>query len=254
MSVPKLYVLHVSPWSERARWALDHHGLEYETVQHSPFLGEGRLRKLVGPTNGPVTVPVLIEGRTVLTQSWDIAVYADRKGGGTALIPAEREAEIREWAERVDRTSSHGRALVVSGMLRSPGALDESHPPQVPGWLRPLLRPVTRYGTRWFGRKYGLSYDDLAAHEAKVREALLTLRERLGDSQYLLGTFTYADIVAATMIQGIAPVGDEYIRLGPATREVWTQAKLASEFVDLLRWRDELYREHRRRRASPRAS
>jgi glutathione S-transferase len=253
MTVPKLYVLHVSPWSERARWALDHHGLEYKTVQHAPFLGERRLRKLVGKTDGPVTVPVLVDGKTVLTQSWDIAVFADRKGDGTTLIPAEREAEIREWVQRVDAASSHGRALVVGGMLRSPAALDESHPPMVPTWIRPLLRPVTRYGTQWFGRKYGLRLDEVAEHEQKVRETLAALRAGLGESQYLLGTFTYADIAAATMIQGIAPVGDEYLRLGPATREVWTQPKLAKEFFDLVRWRDVLYREHRRRRA-PRAS
>jgi len=254
MSVAKLFVLHVSPWSERARWALDHHGLAYQAVQHAPFLGERRLRNLVGRTAGPPTVPVLVDGSTVLTQSWDIVVFADRKGDGPTLIPAEREAEIREWARRVDAASSHGRALVVGGMLRSPAALDESHPPLVPRWIRPLLRPVTRYGTRWFGRKYGLQLDEVAAHEQEMREALAAVREALGDSQYLLGTFSYADIVAASMLQGIAPVADEYLRLGPATREVWTQPQLSREFADLVRWRDELYHRHRRRRASAQAS
>jgi glutathione S-transferase len=248
MSLPKLYVLHVSPWSERARWALDHHGLEYQTVQHAPFLGEGRLRKLVGRAEGPVTVPVLVHRDTVLTQSWDIALYADRNGDGTALIPGEREAEIREWVQRIDAASSRGRAIVLAKMLRSPAALDESHPPAVPTWIRPMLRPVTRYGTRWFGRKYGLQLDELDANEQKMREVLSSVRAGLGESQYLLGTFTYADIVAASMLQGITPVADEYIRLGPATREVWTQPELAREFADLLRWRDALYRMHRRRR------
>jgi glutathione S-transferase len=248
--VPKLWVLHVSPWSERAKWALDHHGIEYRLVQHAPFLGERRLRKLVGASNGPVTVPVLVVGDRVITQSWDIAVWADEHGDGTKLIPAGKEAAIRQWVQRVDEASRHGRALVVGAQLQSPGALDESHPPAIPSFIRPLLRPVTRYGTRWFARKYGLALDGVEAHEQAMRDALAKLREGLGSGEYLLGDFTYADIAVATMLQGIAPVGDEYIRLGPATRKVWTQPKLASEFVDLIRWRDELYREHRRHRAS----
>jgi glutathione S-transferase len=248
--LPKLVVLHVSPWSERVRWALDHHGIAYRLVQHAPFLGERKLRKLVGPTDGPVTVPVLVDGGELITQSWDIVVYADRKGDATTLIPTDKEAAIRAWVRDVDDASSHGRALVMRAMLASPSALDESHPPQVPTFIRPLLRPITRYGSQWFARKYGLNLDAVAEHEAAVRATLGKMREALKSGPYLLGGFTYADIVAATLLQGIAPVGDEYIRLGPATRAVWTRPEIAGEFVDLIRWRDDLYREHRRRRAS----
>lgn len=248
--VPKLVVLHVSPWSERVRWALDHHGIAYRLVQHAPFLGERKLRKLVGKTDGQVTVPVLVDDGRVISQSWDIVVYADEKGDATTLIPSDKEAAIREWTRDVDNASSHGRALVMREMLASPGALDESHPPQVPTLIRPLLRPVTRYGSRWFARKYGLDLEAVAEHEQAVRDVLGKLRNAVKDGPYLLGGFTYADIVAATLLQGIAPVGDEYIRLGPATRAVWTRPEIAREFVDLIRWRDDLYREHRRRRAS----
>ncbi len=247
----KLYVLHVSPWSERARWALDHHGISYELVQHAPFLGERRLRKVAGPSDGPVTVPVLVDGDTVIRQSWDIVAFADRTGNGTRLIPTDGEDEIREWTRIVDVASGRGRALVIAGMLANPRSLDESHPPAVPGFMRPLLRPVTRYGTRWFGRKYGLDLEALDAHRAAVRECLLEMRARLGGKPYMRAEFSYADIVSAGFLQAIAPVGDEYIRLGPGTREVWTQPELASEFVDLIRWRDGLYREHRRPRVKP---
>ena len=142
--LPKLVVLHVSPWSERVRWALDHHGIAYQLVQHAPFLGERKLRKLVGRTDGLVTVPVLVDDGRVIPQSWDIVAYADEKGDATTLIPSDKEAAIREWTRDVDDASSHGRALVMRAMLASPGALDESHPPQVPTFIRPLLRPVTR--------------------------------------------------------------------------------------------------------------
>lgn len=243
---PKLVVLHVSPWSERARWALDHHRVAFDLVQHAPFLGERRLRRLVGKTDGPVTVPVLVHDGGVIAESWDIAQWADEHGEAAPLLPAEHATAIRDFTRRVDEASSRGRALVVGAMLKSPAALDEGLPPQFPRWLRPLARPITRYGTRWFGRKYGLALEDVAAHEAAMRDALYELRAALGGRAHVLDRFTYADIVGAGLLQGICPVADAWWPIGPATRRAWTQDTLAEEFADLLAWRDELYATHRR--------
>ena len=41
------------------------------------------------------------------------------------------------------------------------------------------------------------------------------------------------------------PVDGRYIFLGPATREVWTHGRLATDYPDLLAWRDRLYARHR---------
>lgn len=245
--MPQLVVLHVSPWSERARWALDHHGIAFTEIQHAPFLGERKLRKLVGPDQPRATVPVFVDGTTVITQSWDIAAHADRVGTGTPLLPDDRVADIRAWVDEIDATSSHGRALVIRGMLDSAAALDEGLPPQIPGFMRPLLRPITRYGTRWFAKKYALQLDAVDEHRDAVRTMLVQIRERLGGGRYLFGGFGYGDIAAATFLQAIVPVDDRWLKLGPATRAVWTQPQLAIEFDDLVRWRDALYRDHRGR-------
>jgi glutathione S-transferase len=244
--VAELVVLHVSPWSERARWALDHHHIAFREKQHAPFLGELGLRRLRRSDGGRATVPVLCDGDTVICDSWDIARHADATGSGTTLIPGEHAEAIRAWVRRIDEASAKGRALVIRGMLANDAALDEGLPPPIPGFLRPLMRPFTRFGTRWFGRKYQLDLDAVAENEDAVRAALRELRERIGGGRYAFGAFSYADIVSATFLQGIAPVADEYIRLGPATREVWHNGTLASEFEDLVRWRDALYRDHRR--------
>jgi glutathione S-transferase len=243
----RLVVLKVSPWSERAKWALDHHRIAYETREHAPFLGERRLRRLVGPGKKRATVPILLAGERVLTESWDIALYADREGRGAKLIPREREAEIRGWNDLADETMKACRGIVVAALLASPAALDEGLPPQVPGWFKPLLRPVARYGTQWFARKYGLERADKAAAVAKLRSTLAALREALAKSSpYLLGAFSYADIVMATTLQGVSPVADRYIPLGPATRQTWMLEDVAAEFPDLIAWRDRLYDQHRR--------
>jgi glutathione S-transferase len=242
----RLVQLHYSPWSERARWALDHHGIAYETVEHVPFLGELRLRRIVGHKPGRATVPVLIEGETLLTDSWDIARHADRAGSGAKLIPEGRESEVREWTELADQASAQGRALVVSALLANDAALDEGLPYPVPSWLRATLRPVTRFGLRWFARKYELSPAAEDEYEYRIRPVLDRLRAAVAKSPRLIGQFSYADIAMATLLQGISPVGNGYIRLGSATRRAWTRPVLETAYADLIRWRDNLYLEHRR--------
>jgi glutathione S-transferase len=241
----QLVSLHVSPWSERARWALDHHKLDYEKIEHVPFIGERRLRKLSG--NKPrATAPILIADGEVISDSWDIALYADRVGQGSKLILEERKAEIRRWNEMVDRTMSECRGLVTAQLLESPAALDETLPDAVPSFLRPILRPSARFGAHWFAKKYGLRLEDTAGPLATYRAALSDVRGALGGRQYLLESFSYADVVVASLLQGVSPAPDRFWRLGAATRRAWTRTDLAAEFTDLVSWRDRLYEAHRR--------
>jgi len=256
-SKPRLVALPLSPWSERARWALDHHRIDYELVVHLPLLGERRLRRLVGPTRERATVPVLILPGALLTESWDIVRHADRHGYSQPLLPEERLREIREYADLADRTLETSRALVMRALLASGDALDETLPPGVPAGLRPWLRPVTRRGARWFARKYDLRLDADVEQRALVRASLEKLRAQLAKgSPYLLGAFSYADISMALLLQSVVPVAQRYVALGPATRRIWTSPELAEEFGDLVAWRDRLYERHRQspsRQAPPRS-
>jgi glutathione S-transferase len=245
--VRKLVSLNVSPWSERAKWALDHHGLAYEVVEYMPVVGEGRLRRLVGPGKPRATVPVLLADAEVLSDSWDIAVYADREGKGDKLIPPEHEATVRTWAALADEAANAARAMVLAGILASGAALDEQGPPYVPAWLRPVLRPIARKLTMAFVRKYDLRLEDGEAQTRVVRAALDRLRSALAGSPHLLGSFSYADIVMVGLIQNVLPVADRFLKIGPATRAVWTQPALAAEYADLVAWRDGLYESQRRR-------
>lgn len=248
----RLVSLHISPWSERARWVLDHHELEYELIEHVPFLGERRLRRIVGSRSARATVPVLLAPGETLTESWDIALYADRQGRGEPLVLPKLE-QVKAYVELADRAMAAGRALVSAALLASPEALEETLPREVPRWARPLLRPVARHGAAWFARKYALDLTAMAEHTAVLRGTLERLRAALAQSSpYLLGSFSYADIVMASLLQGVSPVSGDHIRLGPATRRVWTRPELAHDFSDLVAWRDALYAKHRR--AAKRAS
>jgi glutathione S-transferase len=251
---PTLLSLHYSPWSERARWALDYQGVEYRLVQHAPFLGERRLRKVVGKRVERATVPVLVTEDSVLRDSWDIALHADARGSREKLVPSELEASIRELNDLAESTMVRSRGLVTAALLENDAALDQGLPRYVPPVLRPLLRPLSRYGTRWFARKYGLDLADLETPRRILAQTLALFRERYGTRPYLFDRFTYADIVFCSLLQGVRPVDDRYLRLWPAWRTVWTQPALAAEFSDLLERRDRLYAAHRGERAARRTS
>ena len=244
-----LVALSYSPWSEKARWAMDHHGLGYREKAYSPLFGAPILRLRTGKFTGQVTVPTLFYGQGYLMDSFEIAKYADRVGRGEALIPEGSARQIEGWNRESERALSAGRALLIHNISGDAKAKEEYVPRLVPGFLRPLLAPmVARVGLGYFTRKYGLKALPPQHCLAVIREVLSKMRKILGgDSPYLCGRFSFADIAMAMVFQVVEPVSSEFIRIGSRSRPSWANPELAEEFPDLVAWRDELYRKERRR-------
>ena len=70
--------------------------------------------------------------------------------------------------------------------------------------------------------------------------AALEHRRRTGEGQWI----DVSQVESA--LQFIAPVDDRYIPLAPANRACWTSGRICEQIPDLIAWRDELYRTHRR--------
>ncbi|HEY1691685.1 MAG TPA: glutathione S-transferase N-terminal domain-containing protein [Polyangiaceae bacterium] len=239
-----LYGMAYSPYSEKARWALDHHRVAYEWHEHVPMIGERRLRKVAGANGGKVSVPLAVDDGTVLRESLSIAKHAERVGKGARLFA--NEAAVTTWAARSDEALDAGRALLLQRLLADRDALRESLPSWVPGALRGLSTPIAARGTRYLVRKYGTAGVDSAAATAKLRDVFGAMRKVLGSRSTILDGFSYADIAMAVLIQMISPVAPEYVALGPARRRAWTEPELSSEYADLVAWRDALYAKRRR--------
>lgn len=236
-----------SPWTEKACWALDHHGVRYTFEQYPPLLGEPWLRLRSRTLRGRVTVPMLLEGRTVLRDSYAIARHAEALGGGAPLWPAGREAEVEAWNARSERALRAGRALFFARLLRDPAAQLEQVPPFVPRALRPLLRPAVRSGVAWLRAKHGAGPGFTAEATAVLDAELGALRAALAGGRYVLGVLSYADVCMAVVCQFVRPVDAPHMPLAPANRACWTAPELVARHQDLLAWRDALYAEHRRR-------
>jgi glutathione S-transferase len=239
-SMPTLLHLTYSPWSEKARWALDHHRIAYDRESYVPMLGEPMLRVRVRRLRGKVTVPVLFDGGAPLMDSFAIARWADRRGSGATLFPAGRDAEIERWNALGERLLAAGRAGSVERTLHDREALHEALPPGLRR-LGPAGAALAGVGARYILHKYRGAED-----RSTMREVMGELRDALRGGPHLLGALSYADIAMAVSLQLVSPVSDEFLRIGPGYRRVCTDPELAGEFADVLSWRDAIYAKHRR--------
>jgi glutathione S-transferase len=235
-----LYTMPYSAWSERARFALLHHGYAFEEREHIPVLGELALRVRARKFSGPATVPLLIEDGLAIMDSLAIAEHVDRKGSGSSLFPdAQREA-IEAFNARLEPMFrvARARALQVS-MSDGEAARD-----LVPAALRalPFAEFSGRLGVRFVSWKHPTPKGEI---RELLRAGLVEVRTALNGRRYIHGAFSYADIIAATAVQQVAPPEDRYIPLSPIKRRTWADPQLAAEFSDLVSWRDALYAKHR---------
>src|SRR5690606_8270309 len=69
----RFYTESFAPWCERARWALDHHGVAYREIEQVPLVSELTLRVAARRPLRRATVPLLVHGGTRLMSSDEIA-------------------------------------------------------------------------------------------------------------------------------------------------------------------------------------
>lgn len=242
-----LYGLAPSPWTERARWALDHHQVAYVYHEHVPMIGEPLLRRAArkGGHEGRASVPLLAgEGETVMG-AMAIAELAERVGRGPALFPRASREAITRWEELAQRMTDIARAWLLENLARDRAAQKESLPRFIPGVLRGASAMSAGLAASFLQKKYGAPTGSaLEAAVAEVlRPGLVAVRAGLAGRPYLEGALTWADIAVATALQGLRP--HPRIVMGTATAAAWSNAELAREFDDLLMWRDALYAKHR---------
>jgi glutathione S-transferase len=233
-----LYAMSYSPWSERARWVLLHHRLEFTEEAHYPLIGELKLRSRAQRWRGRVSVPLLVDGSNPIMGSLAIAEYVDAMGGESALFPGDLRGPIRELNARIEPTFQCGRAW-FSQTLDDAAALELS-PVSLRSW--PLAARSARLAAAYLARKHPTPVANLVE---LFQQGFREIRQTLAGKPYVHGEFTYADIACATALQFVSPLPDVYVPLGAASRSCWQHAELCSEFADLIAWRDQLYRLHR---------
>jgi len=206
-----------SPWTKKARWALEYAGLDYQYQEYIPTLSELKLRWRLRQWSGSISVPVLFVGQSVYRGSWEIANYANRTGDGARL---GNMREIKYWDDLSEDALAEGRTRVVRSILNNNQALEES----LPAWIPKMLRRPMRFLARDAARRLDHKYAHLLT-AGSLESALESIRRGLDSSpsEYLFGQFSYAD----------TPMGIE-------TTKIWNDVALTSAYSDLIKWRDSL--------------
>lgn len=223
-----LWHISYSPWSRKARMALDHHQVEYTRRSYKIPFDEARLRLKLRQIGGKVTVPVLFDGPHVIRDSYDIARHAEAVGNGNPLF--EDEAQCAHWNKLSDEALAAGRRGAMLRILEDEEAQRENLRGLIPPPLIKPLTPVARVATRRLLKKYP------AAGEERLAAICEELQDALGGGETILEEFSYADIAMALAIDFIKPL--PLRSRGPATLRIWPAPGLEARFPDLIAWRD----------------
>lgn len=246
---PLLLGIHYSPWTEKARWALDFYLVPYRYREHIILLSLPELALRSGRCLNLPTVPYLVTaGRGLgIEDSLAIAKWAHthaQSGPASAagLFPDELMAEIEACNALSERILNSARPLYSQAVLGSWSARQENLPSWIPSPLRPALAPMADLGVAYIRWTFGAGGKSLEDHRNVVVQGLEEIRKRVQNKKEgVLGPFTYADITLAVALQFVKPVPNRFIPMGEQTRVQVNKLGLAEQFSDLVQWRDQVY-------------
>lgn len=241
----ELVGMYYSPWTERARWALDYHKVPYQYVEYTTLLGQPLMRLKAGKPFGKVSVPLLTTPTQRVNDSFEIAVYSDGMTKNEPLVPSAHLTEIKDWTASAELALYSARLRATRRIQASSDALADRLPGYTPNFMRKAFVPMAYVATEYILRKYQLEEDGDDELLRNMDEFFARADKALSGRQFVFETLGFADIVIATAIQAITPVDDKYIYLGLPSRKCMCEPDLAAKYPSLVKWRDALYEMYR---------
>ena len=251
-SNPTLWHIEVSHYSEKARWALAHKGVEHR--RRAPIPGAHIPVALWLTRGAHTTFPVLeLDGRRIGDSTAIIAALEERYPD-EPLYPADPEQrrhalELEEYFD--EELGPHIRLLAFHELGRDPERFRALMERTAPGPLARASGAAATYARTYTGLRFGVR-DEAAADRA--REKILAALDRLdreleaGDGDYLAGgEFSVADLTAAALFYPLV-LPDE----GPLPTDE-PPPKGLERFREPLKerrgfkWVAEMFRRHRKR-------
>jgi glutathione S-transferase len=198
---PVLITIPISHYCEKARWALDRAGVEYQERAHLQVLHWIPVTR----AGGKKTAPVLVWGDRVFADSADIVEAASAKGPPErSLFPEGPAAAADARALQRDfdaRLGPEGRRWMYNALRGERDIAVAYGCTGVPAWQRRALPFAYPVATRIIDRYLDVTPATAARSEAEVRTTFDAVAERLGDGRhYLCGErFSAADLTFAAL-------------------------------------------------------
>ena len=248
----EFFGLYYSPWTVKAKWALDYCKVPYTYHEHLMIFGMPHLRCKMRRPFGDLNLPAMVAGNERLDDSFKIAKYAHRQKPEIGLFPNGSDARIAEINALSERALSAGRAILLYNYFgKGPFYKSEikaarlaSLPKFIPAPLKVAALPLVTLALDYVRKGFATTARPRANHRAVLRGCLLEMRVLLNGRKTVLDTFSYADLALAVVLQFASPADTRFIPLSKALRTIWGDVELAREFADLVQWRDELLKTH----------
>jgi glutathione S-transferase len=207
----RLITIRISHFNERARWALDRFGLEYEEEPYMPPFHVAAVARVTGGRGGLAdhhstrfSTPVLLtnSGRVLCDSAMIVRWASDSFGtAATTLYPAERRAAIEAFeAQARDRLGPHTRRVGYSIAFSDPKLLASLADRNVGARQARAFRYVAPAVIGAIRRH--LEVDSRASASLdEVRRFMDEAGAQLGDRQYVFDDrFTAADLTLSALL------------------------------------------------------
>jgi glutathione S-transferase len=247
---PVLWHLKVSPYNEKARWALDHKRVPHVRRAAVPGRHEPIARRLCGGS----TLPVLLLNGDAIGDSTAIVATVERRWPAPALYPADpaersRALEVEDFFD--EQLGPYVRLLMLRYLLPNPKLMMGTFAPGVRGPRALVARATFPRLRRRVTASFGIDERSVANAFAKLRVAGEAFRAELKPSGYLVGeAFSVADLTLASMVAPVvAPLEFPYPQPQRGHSALAPVREALSE-SGLLEWSLEIYALHRGRSAA----
>jgi len=240
-----LYQFPISHYCEKARWALEHKGVEYKIKNLLPGLHVKPLRRMARGT----TVPLLhIEGQAI--QGSDAIIdFLDAQYTHAPLTPADAQAmqEARDWEQfAAERIADPLRSCFYHYLLEHP---------------RIVIGLFTQDGP-WYGRLfYSVTYKKVeqvirGGYQINLRTAQLCMRvigkaldkldAHLQDNNFLVAEqFSRADLSVCALLSPLVLPERGYMKQDTSLPEELIHFRQQHLNRPVFRWVNEMYNEYR---------
>lgn len=239
-------VLHqfpISHYCEKARWALDHKGIDYRLQNHMPGMHVKPIRRMAEKT----TVPVLEDNDRFIQGSADIISHLDDHYPERALTPSDsnQRSQVLEWERFCDtEIGPHVRRLCYDTLLEHPKQVVPLLAQGGPIWAKPFLRLMFPQVRKSMRRYMKIREPEVTQSRETLESALERLETALEGRDYLVGNaFTRADLAAASLLAPlIMPEGYglKWPKTVPSPLKEWRDAH-----EHQLDWARRIYDKHR---------
>lgn len=241
-----LYTFAMSHYSEKVRWTLDTSDIPYREVCMSPAFHIAPALRMGG--RGQTTLPIIQADEVSIQDSPRILSWLQLHRGPLAVMPSPIDSAVRDVEKRFDAIGKDVARYLYAGSF---GVADDHILKLWTDHARPWQAALIRHTypvMRWvFKRKLGINPTRVEKARQRIAATMDWLDGQLADGRtYLVdGTFTVADITAASLLAPLACPRQHPIYGDPAYQAGMAQALQGWEGRPAVAWVRRMYDLHR---------